>query len=264
MKYKTNIFICFAAEDRYNIAEPLVYHLKNYGIDIWYDRYNLLIGDNRIKKNLVEGAGQCTYAAVVISKNTINSPCTIEELSIIKERYFKKEVTVFPILYEISPNEIPTELEWIKEIIFKEVDRSSGTRDICNHIACKLTEDLLTEYELNSFPLLLHSKIIPKDIKEILKSYRSIDSHNLNSRISLLYAAHIVLKGKLKNSESVPQMLLKTFERLFTETKLNITIDYREIWLLENIICLISNYYIEYLTESSISSTTSNNELTFV
>ena len=59
-------------------------------------------------------------------------------------------------------------------------------------------------------------------------------------------------------------MLLKTFERLFTETKLNITIDYREIWLLENIICLISNYYIEYSTESSISSTTSNNELTFV
>lgn len=264
MKYKTNIFICFAAEDRYNIAEPLVYHLKNYGVDIWYDRYNLLMGDNRIEKNLMEGAGQCTYAAVVISKNTINSPCTIEELSIIKERYFNKEVTVFPILYEISPYEIPIELEWIKEIIFKEVDRNSGTRDICNHIACRLTEDLLTEYELNSILLLLHSKNIPKDIKEIIKSYQSIDPHNINSRISLLYAAHIVFKGKLKNIESVPLLFLKPFERLFNETKLNITIDYREMWLLENIICLLSNYYIEYSTESSISSTTSNNELTLV
>lgn len=44
------VFVCFAAEDRYTIAEPVVYHLKNYGIDTWYDRHNLLVGDNRIEK----------------------------------------------------------------------------------------------------------------------------------------------------------------------------------------------------------------------
>ena len=30
----SHIFICFAAEDRYTIAEPIVYHLKNYGLKI--------------------------------------------------------------------------------------------------------------------------------------------------------------------------------------------------------------------------------------
>lgn len=257
-----NIFICFAAEDRYNIAEPIVYHLKNYGIDIWYDRYKLLIGDNRIEKNLIEGADHCDYAIAIISENTINSPCTLEELSIIKERNNNREVTVFPILYQISPDDIPIKLKWIKELVFKETDKSSGTRDICNHIACKLTEDLLTDYKLSSIQLLLHSKLIPNEIKELLSSYQNIDSSNLNSRISLLYAAHIIFKEKLKKCDTYPQMFFKSFERLFTETKLNISVDYRELWLLENIICLLANCYIEYSTESSISSTILNNKST--
>lgn len=262
MTFNTKIFICFAAEDRYSIAEPIVYHLKNYGIDIWYDRNKLLMGDNRIEKNLVEGAGQCNYSIAVISKNTINSPCTLEELSIIKVRYYNKDVTVFPVLYEISPDTIPLELEWIKEIIFKEVDRSSGTRDICNHIACKYSEDLLEKYEIKTIPLVLNNKQIPKDIKEILICYQSMDSFNLNSKISLLYAAHIVFKDRLLNIESLPQFYFKSFERLFSETKLNISINYRELWLLENIICLLANCYVEYSTESSISSIISNKEST--
>ena len=52
---KDKVFICFAAEDRYEIVEPIVYHLKNYGIPVWYDRYTLLMGDNRVQKNLYDG-----------------------------------------------------------------------------------------------------------------------------------------------------------------------------------------------------------------
>lgn len=95
----SHIFICFAAEDRYTIAEPIVYHLKNYGLKIWYDRYEMIMGDNREEKNLKEGAGNCQYAVVILSKDTYESPCAMEEISIIKERYRKNKVTVFPILY---------------------------------------------------------------------------------------------------------------------------------------------------------------------
>ena len=96
---KDHLFICFAAEDRYSIAEPIVHHLKNYGIKIWYDRYELLLGDNRRKKNLYEGATLCKYAVVIISKYTLKSKCAMEEINIIRKRYRKGDVTVFPILY---------------------------------------------------------------------------------------------------------------------------------------------------------------------
>ncbi len=137
------VFVCFAAEDRYTIAEPIVYHLKNYGIDIWYDRHNLLLGDNRIEKNLNEGASECRYAVAIFSKFTKDSVCTMEELAIIKERVSNGSVVVFPILFGISPSEITEDLLWIKDLIFKEANQSTGTREICNHIVCRITGEIL-------------------------------------------------------------------------------------------------------------------------
>lgn len=97
-KLSDKIFICFSAKDRYDIAQPIVYHLKNYGIDVWYDRYEMVMGDNRLKKNIEEGAGTSKYAIIILSSNTITSLCAREEIQILKSRYFKGEVTIFPVL----------------------------------------------------------------------------------------------------------------------------------------------------------------------
>lgn len=249
------VFICFAAEDRYDIAEPIVYHLKNYGINVWYDRQSLLLGDNRIEKNLNEGAGECAYAITIISHNTEDSVCTMEELSIIKSRYKKNDIIVFPILYEIKPNDIPNELKWIKQIIFKEVNRNSGTRDICNHVACKITDDILSKYNYRSVREIL--RICPKDLPntviELIDSYYLVDENNLNCRVALLYATYLVIIN-YHNDKSNPlyNLITKIFERLFSETRLNIEIDYRELWLLENSICILINNYLNYCVESKI------------
>ncbi len=48
--FTKKVFICFSAKDCYNIAQPVVYHLKNYGVDVWYDRYEMVMGDDCIKK----------------------------------------------------------------------------------------------------------------------------------------------------------------------------------------------------------------------
>lgn len=247
------IFICFAAEDRYNIVEPVVYHLKNYGINVWYDRLELLMGDNRKEKNLIEGASECDYAIAFLSNYTSNSKCAMEELSIVKERYFDKDITVFPILYEISPEEIPEELSWIKELIFKEVTRSSGTREICNHIACKITGDLMQNYRFKHIRDFIDCSSI-KDalpIQALLESYFGIDNANLNSRISLLYGIYLTVKCTIKSSnDPIYCMVSMIFERLFSETRLQLSVDYRELWLLENATCLLLN--IGYCTESKI------------
>jgi len=248
------IFICFAAEDRYRIVEPIVYHLKNYGINLWYDRYSLLLGDNRIKKNLIEGASKCNYVVVVVSEFTSESPCAMEELQIIKKRYYNNEVVIFPILYEISPEALHYDLLWIKEIIFKEVNCKSGTYEICNHIACKLTDDFLQECKYKNIQSITSlTDTLPSATYMMLEKYREIDSSNLNSKVSILYATYITLKVLIEpatNSSTI--MLFTIFERLFSETKLNLNIDYRELWLLENSICILVNMYLNYCIESKI------------
>lgn len=254
MDLNKRVFIGFAAEDRYDIVEPIVYHLKNYGIELWYDRHMLVMGDDRVAKNLVEGAADCDYAIVILSKHTEKSSCELEELSIIKSRFYNRDITVFPILYELSPNELPEELNWVKSLIFKEVDRHSGTRGLCNHIACKVTDDLLGECPYRHIQDIVYNcpKGLPLDCQAILKSYLEVDHANLNSRVSLLYAAYLTVVYAQSDTNCVSPMVTMIFERLFSETRLSIAIDYREIWLLENAVCLLIIDYVHSRTEFNI------------
>lgn len=249
------LFICFAAEDRYDIAEPVAFHLKNYGVPIWYDRHTLVMGDNRKDKNLEEGAARSRYALVILSKHTADSECAMEELSIIESQHSLYKNTVFPVLYELSPRDIPNELQWIKKLIFKEVDRHSGTREVCNHIACKITSDFLSSCRHKSIQAIIDAKslFLPAATASLLESYQGVDSANINSRIALLYSAYLtIILDKPMRLSTVLNMVAKIFERLFSETRLHLSVDYRDLWLLENSICILVNLYLAEDTEPSI------------
>lgn len=213
------------------------------------------MGDNRIEKNLNEGASICKYGLIILSKDTEQSVCAMEEISILKERYYTNEATLFPILYELSPNDIPYKLQWIKKLIYKEVDRHTGTLEICNHIACKITNDILINFRYKNISDFLNQRIFFEYhiVYALLNSYQAIDYENLNSRIALLYATYLnIIYSKNIHINSSLAIASKTFERLFSETRLNLVIDYRELWLLENCICILINYYICDCTESNI------------
>lgn len=252
--FSKKLFICFSAKDRYDIVQPLVYHLKNYGINVWYDRYEMVMGDNRIKKNLEEGAGKCRYALIVLSQNTIKSVCATEEIEILKSRYARSEVVIFPVLYELNPSNIPPVFEWIRKLIFKEADRTTGTLEICNHIACKITQDMLSSYKYRTIKEIINSNLhLPGSVDSLLNRYIQIDNANLNSRIALLYATYIIIVESCDlTTAQLHEVPINAFERLFTETLLNLTVDYRELWLLENSLCILINYYFTSCTESKI------------
>ena len=179
----------------------------------------------------------------------------MEELDIVRLQHCVGNITLFPILYEIAPNNIPKEFQWIKELIFKEVDRHSGTREVCNHIVCKITQDILENYNYKNIQDIINSSksLLPATIYSILKSYQVIDNSNFNSRIALLYAAYLIISDSdILPKDFIMNMISKIFTRLFSETSLNLIIDYRELWLLENVICILINYYLASRTESKM------------
>ena len=73
----SQIFLGFAAKDRYTVAESLLYHLENYGVPVWYDRHDLIIGDNRQKENFEKGIIESKYAIIIFSENTEDCFCLI-------------------------------------------------------------------------------------------------------------------------------------------------------------------------------------------
>lgn len=206
------------------------------------------MGDNRIEKNLNEGASKCKYALIILSKDTEQSVCAMEEISILERKYYASDVTLFPVLYELSPEDIPYTLQWIKKLIYKEIDRNTGTLEICNHIACKITGDILKGYPYQCIIDFLNycESMLSPIINRLLNSYQAIDCENLNSRVTLLYAAYLqIIHSHNIHVDSTLTIVTKTFERLFSETRLNLAIDYRELWLLENCICILINYCVE-------------------
>ncbi len=248
------VFICFSAKDRYNIAQPIVYHLKNYGINVWYDRHEMVMGDDRIKRNIEEGAGKCRYAIIILSSNTLDSICATEEIKILELRYYEGEVVIFPVLYELKPCDIPQKFIWIRNLIFKEVTHATGTLEICNHIACKITQDMLEYCKCKSIQDIINSNLfLPKTVNSLLKQYSKIDNANLNSRVTMLYSIYIIIieSNNVKKS-TLCELPTKVFERLFAETLLNLTIDYRELWLLENSMCILIEHHYSSCIESKI------------
>lgn len=213
------------------------------------------MGDNRIEKNINDGASKCKYALIILSKDTEQSICAMEEISILKKRYYTGDIVLFPVLYELSPNDIPNTLQWIKELIFKEVDRHTGSLEVCNHIACKITNDILTNYHYKNISDFLNQcdSSATSIVYTLLNSYQTIDYENFNSRIAILYATYLsIIHSKKIHADPTITIVSKTFEWLFSETRLNLTIDYRELWLLENCICILINYYTCSCIESKI------------
>ena len=64
------IFFCFAVRDRLPLVNDFFQYLGNFGLNIWYDRRNIYLGDHRYKTNIEMGAANKSikYAIVILAK----------------------------------------------------------------------------------------------------------------------------------------------------------------------------------------------------
>lgn len=240
---RRRIFIGFSSLDRYSIIESIICHLANYGMSIWYDRHQMRIGDSYID-NFNDGIIHSDYAIIVFSQHTNSADFFKEEIKYIYNQYTKGEITIFPILYNTSINELNEEYLWIKDLVYKEINDSSGTLLICNHIMSRILTDEVNTCQfrtLNKLTNYYSCQLQDDFITNCLKSYLKIDNHNYNARVCVLYCLCLYIKGKYNKIKIIPSHYWKLFERLFSYTKLDINIDQRELLLGELTIIILLN-----------------------
>lgn len=237
------IFICLSSKDRQSIVESIMYHLANFGFALWYDRHKMVLGDKRNYKNFIEGIVKSEYAIIVMSDNAINSICVAEEMEYLKKQYKLGSITIFPILYQIEPQNLPPQYQWLTQLVYKELGHKSGTLQTCNHIITKILSDELNACKYQTFNQLLSNIENNKDIFIInmLKAYLEISGDNHNARISILYSICIYLSTVIQPDDMFPQYYWKGFKRIFSYTKLNLETDLREILILETQTMLLIN-----------------------
>ncbi len=230
------IFLCFSSKDRYSIAESIYYHLNNIGVPIWYDRKEILMGDNRNYKNFIEGVDACRYAIILLSPNSISSICANEEIDLIYPKYLNGNMYVFPVFYNIRACEVPEKYSWMLKLVYKELSISVDSRGLCNHVACKYLLDKLNGHTYQTFNDIKNLEDL--FITKLISHYIQIDGHNFNARISLLYAGMLYLQSL----SSLPFLCTKGMQYIFNETKLNLEIDLRETLIFERLFLLTINH----------------------
>ena len=238
------IFIGYSNQDRYEIVEPMVFHLKNYGIDVWYDFHDMFLSDNRFHENFEIGIGGSQYVIFIISHSFFNSNCAVEELKYAQSLYEKGEIILFPILYLIKAYELPNEYSWIKKIIYNEVTEQSGTLFVTNQIIEKMLHDESKTLPLRSFPEI--SEYLNKQsntyLNKLIETYLSLDMPNYSAKMALLYAAYLYIYAE--ENTKFDTYIDKIINRIVTFTSLNISLDHLSFSIFQLTVLIALNKYL--------------------
>lgn len=103
---KYDVFISHASEDKKDFVEPLAEALKEAGINIWYDSYEIGWG-NSIRQSIDKGLINSRFCIVVLSPDFIQKYLTNYELNgIFQKASDSDENILLPIWHRVTMGEI--------------------------------------------------------------------------------------------------------------------------------------------------------------
>jgi len=102
-----DFFICHASEDKVDFVEPLVNEILAQGLSVWYDEYEIKLGDS-IPEKINEGLTNTKYGIIVISKSFLQKKYwTEKEMSTLQTiEEITKEPHILPIWYNVTKLDI--------------------------------------------------------------------------------------------------------------------------------------------------------------
>ncbi len=105
VKREYDVFISHASEDKSEIVRPLANALSSKGLKVWYDEFELKIGDS-LRRKIDRGLANSRVGLVVLSQSFINKGWTNYELDGIVTRTITGEQILLPIWHKISKQEV--------------------------------------------------------------------------------------------------------------------------------------------------------------
>lgn len=100
-----DVFISHASEDKDDVVRPLAMALKNEGLSVWYDEFELKIGDS-LRRKIDKGLAKSRFGIVVLSRSFIKKGWTNYELDGMITRVVGGEQVLLPIWHDITKQEV--------------------------------------------------------------------------------------------------------------------------------------------------------------
>ena len=100
-----DVFISHASEDKDDVVRPLANSLREKGVKVWYDEFEMKIGDS-LRRKIDKGLANSRFGIVVISKDFIKKGWTNYELDGIITKSISGEQIILPIWHNITKKEV--------------------------------------------------------------------------------------------------------------------------------------------------------------
>src|ERR1039458_2108072 len=110
------VFLSHAGEDKERFVIPFATALRERGIDVWLDKWEILPGDSLVDKIFEEGLKEAEAVIVVLSAASVNKPWVREELNAAIVRRITKRTKLIPVV--IDQCEIP---ESLRSLVWESV-----------------------------------------------------------------------------------------------------------------------------------------------
>jgi len=104
-KREYDVFISHASEDKDEIVRPLAVKLLSMGLKVWYDEFELKIGDS-LRRKIDKGLANSRFGIVVLSTAFIGKGWTNYELDGIVTKTISGQQVILPIWHNITKQQV--------------------------------------------------------------------------------------------------------------------------------------------------------------
>ena len=120
-----DVFISHASEDKNAVVRPLAHALQNGGLKVWYDEFELRIGDS-LRRKIDTGLAKSKFGVVVLSRSFFGKGWPNYELDGLVTCAVSGEQVLLPIWHDITKQEV---VDYSPSLADK-LARSTGTHTV--------------------------------------------------------------------------------------------------------------------------------------
>src|SRR5450759_4948837 len=101
---KKDLIISHASEDKDSFVRPLAELLNEYGVEVWYDEFELRVGSS-ISRNIDKGIKDSNYGLIILSKAFFSKNWTEYELKSLNSFEIESGDVLLPIWKDVTVDE---------------------------------------------------------------------------------------------------------------------------------------------------------------
>ncbi|MGC1633626.1 MAG: toll/interleukin-1 receptor domain-containing protein, partial [Gelidibacter sp.] len=102
---KKDLFISHASEDKDDFVRPLAELLIQYGLDVWYDEFELRIGSS-LSRSIDKGIANSNFGLIVLSKSFFSKNWTEYELKSLNSYEIENSDILLPVWKDVTVKEV--------------------------------------------------------------------------------------------------------------------------------------------------------------